>query len=146
MKEKTSKVKKVANCAFAAIAVCAMALTGCAKEEKVLQMVTEATFPPYEFREGGKIVGIDVDIVTEAARRIGYEVEIQDMAFNSVIAAVQTGKADIAASGITATFIFLTQFSFFLKLPIVFSFYNNKIKQGRCYKKCLINICFKKRN
>ncbi len=103
MKEKTSKVKKVANCAFAAIAVCAMALTGCAKEEKVLQMVTEATFPPYEFREGGKIVGIDVDIVTEAARRIGYEVEIQDMAFNSVIAAVQTGKADIAASGITVT-------------------------------------------
>ncbi len=103
MKEKTSKVKMFANCAFAAIAVCAMAFAGCAKEEKVLHMVTEATFPPYEFRESGKIVGIDVDIVTEAARRIGYEVEIQDMSFNSVIAAVQTGKADIAASGITVT-------------------------------------------
>ena len=86
MKEKTSKVKMFANCAFAAIAICAMAFAGCAKEEKVLHMVTEATFPPYEFREGGKIVGIDVDIVTEAARRIGYEVEIQDMSFNSVIA------------------------------------------------------------
>ena len=90
-------------------AICAMALSfvGCADAEqakpKTLRMVTEATFPPYEFREAGEIVGIDVDIVTEAARRCGYDVTIEDMTFNSVIAAVQTGKADIAASGITVT-------------------------------------------
>lgn len=101
-------MKKYVSLAIAALAmgmfVCSM---GCAKNDeatvKTLRMVTEATFPPYEYREAGEIVGIDVDIVTEAARRIGYTVSIEDMAFNSVIAAVQSGKADIAASGITVT-------------------------------------------
>lgn len=104
---KTSKMKVLAKCviAVAAISSMAFAVVGCAgaEEEKVLRMVTEATFPPYEYREAGQIVGIDVDIVTEAARRMGYKVKIEDMAFNSVIAAVQSGKADIAASGITVT-------------------------------------------
>jgi polar amino acid transport system substrate-binding protein len=102
-----SKISKVLS--MVGLASVAMFIaTGCGAAEeaettKTLRMVTEATFPPYEFREGGKIVGIDVDIVTEAARRIGYEVTIEDMTFNSVIAAVQSGKADIAASGITVT-------------------------------------------
>lgn len=79
-------------------------LTACKDEDKAqLTMVTEATFPPYEFYEGGKIKGIDPDIVREVAVRNGLELVIQDMSFDSVITAVQSGKADVAASGITVT-------------------------------------------
>lgn len=72
-------------------------------QTKTLRMVTEATFPPYEYRENGRIIGIDPDVVREIARRNGYALVIEDMPFNSIIAAVQSGKADIAASGITIT-------------------------------------------
>lgn len=66
-------------------------------------MVTEATFPPYEYFSGSEIIGIDADIVRHVATQLGYDLEIQDMSFDSVITAVQSGKADIAASGITVT-------------------------------------------
>ena len=66
-------------------------------------MATNATFPPYEYLADHKIDGIDPKIVSTIAEALGYELEIQDMAFDSVIAAVQSGKADIAASGITVT-------------------------------------------
>ena len=73
------------------------------KKEKKLIMVTNATFPPYEYVDKGKIDGIDPEIVRRIAQRLGYELEIQDMAFDAIIAAVQSGKAQIAASGITVT-------------------------------------------
>ncbi|MBO5991342.1 MAG: transporter substrate-binding domain-containing protein, partial [Lentisphaeria bacterium] len=77
---------------------------GCGKEKKPrLVMVTNATFPPYEYVSGDTIDGIDPAIVRKIADALGYELEIQDMSFDSVIAAVQSGKADIAASGITVT-------------------------------------------
>ena len=99
-------MKKMFGLAMVLTAVCAaVMLAGCGKkaEKKVLRMATEATFPPYEYFEKGKIVGIDADIVTEIAKTLGYETEIIDMKFDSVILAVQTGKCEIAASGITVT-------------------------------------------
>ncbi len=81
-------------------------LTSCGEKEAErgkLIMVTNATFPPYEFYQGSRIVGIDADMVREIAKRNDLELVIEDMAFDSVIAAVQTGKADVAASGITVT-------------------------------------------
>ena len=80
-----------------------LAACGERSEEKRLTMVTEATFPPYEFYRGSDIVGIDADIVREVARRNGMKAVIEDMSFDSVITAVQSGKADVAASGITVT-------------------------------------------
>lgn len=74
-----------------------------AEAKPKLLMVTDASFPPYEYMSGQKIDGIDPAIVREIAESLGYELEIQDMSFSSVIAAVQSGKADIAASGITVT-------------------------------------------
>ena len=79
------------------------ALSGCGRNDDKLVMVTEATFPPYEFREGWKIVGIDVDLMKAVAKKTGRELVVEDMSFDSVIAAVQAGKADVAASGITVT-------------------------------------------
>lgn len=79
-------------------------LCGCdSSREEQLIMVTEATFPPYEFREGERVVGIDPEIMAVVADEIGRKLVIQDMSFDSVISAVSTGKADVAASGITVT-------------------------------------------
>lgn len=74
-----------------------------AAENGRILMVTEATFPPYEFRDGNTILGIDPEIMREVARRTGRELVIEDMSFDSVITAVVSGKADAAASGITVT-------------------------------------------
>ena len=86
------------------IAVAAFLLCSCKDEASPkLVMVTNATFPPYEYIDKGKIEGIDPHIIRTVSERLGYQLEIQDMSFDSVIAAVQSGKADIAASGITVT-------------------------------------------
>ena len=72
-------------------------------EVQTLHMVTEATFPPYEFYEGNEIVGIDVDIAQAIADELGFTLVVEDMAFDSLIMAVSSGKADIAAAGMTVT-------------------------------------------
>ena len=84
----------------------AMAATfaGCSNgsaSKTTLVMATNAEFPPYEYREGDSIVGIDVEIAQAIADDMGLELVIEDMAFESVIAAVQTGKADVALAGLT---------------------------------------------
>ncbi len=84
------------------LAVCTTAC-GEKEERKVLKMATEATFPPYEFYENGKITGIDVELVRTIADRLGYDLQVIDMKFDAIITAVRTSKADIAASGITVT-------------------------------------------
>ena len=92
------------RCLLFFLSVFTLFAAGCGEyDEKTLIMVTEATFPPYEFRSGGDIVGIDPDIIRAASDKLGYDLVIMDMAFDSVIPAVQTGRADIAASGITVT-------------------------------------------
>lgn len=68
-----------------------------------LVMATNAAFPPYEFYEGGKIVGIDAEIAEKIAEKLGMELEISDMEFGSIVAAVKSGKADIGMAGMTVT-------------------------------------------
>ncbi len=69
----------------------------------VLTMATNAYFPPYEYYEGSEIVGIDAEIAKAVADKLGLELQIQDMEFDSIITAVQTGKADIGLAGMTVT-------------------------------------------
>lgn len=66
-----------------------------------LTMATNAEFPPYESREGDKVVGIDADIAQAIADKLGMELKIDDMAFDSIIPAVTSGKADIGVAGLT---------------------------------------------
>ena len=68
-----------------------------------LIMGTNAAFPPYEYYEGGKIVGIDAEVAALIAEKLGYELIIDDMDFNAIITAVATGKADIGMAGMTVT-------------------------------------------
>ena len=69
----------------------------------VLTMATNAQFPPYEYYEGEKIVGIDAEIVAAIAHKLDMDYVIEDMEFDSIITAVQTGKADIGLAGMTVT-------------------------------------------
>ena len=68
-----------------------------------LVMATNAYFAPYEYYEGGEIVGIDAEMAQAIADILGMTLTIEDMEFDSIIAAVQTGKADIGMAGMTVT-------------------------------------------
>ena len=98
------KLRHISVCLLA-VTASAMLMTGCEKKSDVPTYVVamEATFPPYEFYRGGEIVGIDVDVLREIGRRKGVEFKLEDMAFDSIITAVQTGKVDLVVSGLTVT-------------------------------------------
>ncbi len=68
-----------------------------------LVMATNAAFEPYEYIDNEKIVGIDVDMAQAVCDILGYELEVSDMEFDSIITAVQSGKADIGVAGMTVT-------------------------------------------
>ena len=76
-------------------------ITGCSKKENKLVLVTEAGFAPYEYYQDGEIVGVDIDIAKYIAESLGLELEVKDVAFDSIINEVKTGKADIGAAGIS---------------------------------------------
>ena len=95
-------MKKLTMLAIAAIA--AYMFTGCAKQNDSLKMITEATFPPYEFLRGQEIAGIDVEICKAVAAKLGKKFQAETVDFDSVIPAVISGKADLAAAGITITY------------------------------------------
>ena len=68
-----------------------------------LVVATSPDFPPFEYLEDGKVVGIEVDILNAIGEKLGFAIEIQQMDFDSVVPGVQAGKFDLGASGITAT-------------------------------------------
>ena len=72
-------------------------------EEGKLIMATNAAFPPYEYLEGNEIVGIDAEIAKAVADKLGLELIITDMEFDSIIESVKNGKADIGLAGMTVT-------------------------------------------
>ena len=77
--------------------------TAAESSEDVLIMATNAEFPPYEYYQGQDIVGIDVEIARAVAESMGKELKVEDMAFDSIIPALLSGKADIGAAGMTIT-------------------------------------------
>lgn len=99
------KMKKVIGIilALAMLMTAALLVTSCGKEEGKLVMATNAAFPPYEFKDGDKIVGIDAEIAEAIAGELGLELEIVDTEFGSIIGGVQTGKYDIGMAGMTVT-------------------------------------------
>lgn len=66
-----------------------------------LTMATNAQFEPYEYYDGDNVVGIDADIAKAICDKLGYDLEIEDMEFDAIIAAVSSGKADFGAAGMT---------------------------------------------
>ena len=73
------------------------------RENGTLVMATNAYFPPYEYYENGEVVGLDVDVAQAICDILGYELEVEDMEFGSIIAALDSGLADIGVAGMTVT-------------------------------------------
>lgn len=86
-----------------ASAMMIFSLAACTSEKGELVMATNAEFRPYEYHEEDKIVGIDVEICQAIADEMGKKLVIEDMAFDSVITSVASGKADLGAAGLTIT-------------------------------------------
>ncbi len=63
---------------------------------------TSADFSPFEYVENGEFVGFD-DLIKAIAEEMGFEVEIRDMSFDSLIAALVSGNLDLVVSGMTIT-------------------------------------------
>lgn len=113
-------MKKLVRSIMAIAVITAMAFSvGCSKKTETentqteapaqnaeggkLIMATNAEFPPYEFNESQEIKGIDVEIMNAVAQSMGKELQIEDMAFDSIIPAITAGKADVGAAGMTVT-------------------------------------------
>ena len=71
--------------------------------KETLTMATNAYFPPYEYYEGDKIIGIDAEVAQAIADKLGMELKIVDIEFDSIITGVQTGKYDMGMAGMTVT-------------------------------------------
>ncbi|MDD4700117.1 MAG: transporter substrate-binding domain-containing protein [Oscillospiraceae bacterium] len=76
---------------------------GVVRSNGTLTMATNAEFPPYEFKESDKIVGIDADMAQAVCDILGMDLKIEDMAFDSIITSVQSGKANVGIAGMTVT-------------------------------------------
>lgn len=74
-----------------------------AADAPTLTMATNAAFPPYEYYEGGKIVGIDAEMAAAIADILGMKLVIEDTEFGSIVGGVQSGKYDIGMAGMSVT-------------------------------------------
>jgi polar amino acid transport system substrate-binding protein len=78
-------------------------LAGCKSKssEDTLIVGTEPGFAPYEYMDGNEIVGIDMDIVQAIADAMGKKLEVKSMDFEGALLAVQQGKVDLVAAGVS---------------------------------------------
>ncbi len=74
---------------------------GLAQEKEKLVVGTSAGFPPFEIMEEGELVGFDVDLMEAIAEEQGFELKWQDIAFASLIPALDAGKIDAVAAAMT---------------------------------------------
>ena len=98
-------MKKILSVLLAVLLIAStmVAFSACKKDENKLVMATNAAFPPYEFKDGDKFAGIDVEIAQAIAAKLGMELEIVDVEFGAVLTGVAEGKYDMGMAGITVT-------------------------------------------
>ena len=82
-----------------------LGISALAPAQETVSAVTDPSFVPFEMmdKESGEMVGFDMDILREVAKRAGFDINLRTMDFNGIIPAVQTGNADLAIAGITIT-------------------------------------------
>lgn len=134
-------MKKIISIILTATMILAL-MTGCSStknnEQKsaignkenggTIVMFTNAEFAPFEYFEGEKIVGVDVDIAAEIAKDLGKELKVEHIDFASIVPAVQAGKADFGAAGMTITQERLEEVDF--SIPYVESIQHVIYKKG----------------
>jgi polar amino acid transport system substrate-binding protein len=86
-----------------AMVIGAVAISGCTQQKGNKIIVgTSSDFKPFEYKAAnGTIIGFDIDLIKKVLTDEGYTVEIQDIGFDSLIPALQTGKIDVIAAGMT---------------------------------------------
>lgn len=104
-------LKKLLTLALVAV-ISVIGLSSCKKKtqeqavestDNVIVVGTNAEFAPFEYMEGDKIVGFEIDFINEIAKIIGKEIEFKNMAFDALLLAMQASKIDMIASGMTVT-------------------------------------------
>lgn len=107
-------MKKFLAVLLAALMIC-ISFVACSSEKKsddtntdantqeTLTMATNAEFPPYEYKEGDKVVGIDAEVAQAIADKLDMKLEIVDTKFDAIIPGVQSGKYDMGMAGMTVT-------------------------------------------
>ena len=85
------------------LAVLIFSLSGIAQAQEVLRVATDPTFPPFEYSEGGKRVGFDVELIEAIAKVLNRKVEWTDIDFKGLIPGLLSRRFDVAASAIYIT-------------------------------------------
>lgn len=70
---------------------------------KKLHVGTNAEYKPYEYLEGGKLVGFDIELMEAIGKDLGYEIEWSNMSFEGLLPALQMKKVDVVIAGLSAT-------------------------------------------
>ena len=99
------KLKKILAGIMAVVAAFgAMAMASCGGKDDTLVVYTEAGFAPFEYISGGKIVGVDVDIMNKVGEKLGKKVKFENVAFDTIVDTVSAGKlTNVGAAGISVT-------------------------------------------
>ena len=106
-------MKKLLTAALCLLLIMSLTLEGIAeaatptldaiKAKGKLVMMTNATFPPFEYIKDTQFAGIDIDLSQMVADKLGVELEVVDMDFGLLIEALKGGKGDLVAAGMTLT-------------------------------------------
>lgn len=107
-------MKKVISCCLGLVMAVSLAgsFTSMAEEQTALARIeekgklvvaTDAAWPPFEYMEGENVVGADLEIAADIAESLGVDLEIINVAFDSLSMYLENGEADLAIAAITAT-------------------------------------------
>ena len=96
------KAIKAVSLLLALVTVFTLAACGSKDSKKVITMATNAEFKPFEYMEGDKIVGADIDFANAIAEYMGCKLEVTNIDFDAALTGASTGKYDMAVAGITA--------------------------------------------
>ena len=99
------RMRKVRRFGFAFVFIVGLmvGLAACNKDKNELRVGTALSFPPYEYEEDGQVVGVDIDIMQEIARRMGKTFVLESMEFDDLFSALDYHKIDVIAAGLTIT-------------------------------------------
>lgn len=109
---KEKDYEKVLAIVLAAIMICVSFVACSSKtddksnndsQQATLTLATNAEFPPYEYKEGDEVIGIDAEVAKAIADKLGMKLEIVDTKFDAIIPGVQSGKYDMGMAGMTVT-------------------------------------------
>ena len=96
-------MKKITIIAVTIMLLCSTAITNCLANNNTLKVGVTADYPPFEFTKQGTLQGLSIDLAKTIAASMGKKLEFKDMAFNSLIPALQSRKIDMIISSINIT-------------------------------------------